>query len=233
VSPSYPQSCDCETVNLLTWVRSRTKTQHDPTEVRTLLQSPHDCSLWATVPWNRVNHSALEKTYPHPTTLREWIKATCHQYELWAEIKASMGRDFRQPQVSANELHKWHTMLRTKRHPWQRLKRKDCMDLDVVEVNALTINKKTKLQKEGHCFLCKHLVLRFYPLITLLSPMDLLDLSLVRCYFGRMSAIPFVIEISTITLWYFAYWWSSDTFDSLLCRSIWRSCDIIKVWYFL
>jgi hypothetical protein len=29
------------------------------------------------------------------------------------------------------------------------------MDLDVVKVNALTTDKKTKLQKEGHCFLCK------------------------------------------------------------------------------
>jgi hypothetical protein len=29
------------------------------------------------------------------------------------------------------------------------------MDLDVVEVSALTTNEKTKLQKEGRCFLCK------------------------------------------------------------------------------
>jgi hypothetical protein len=60
-----------------------------------------------------------------------------------------MGGDFGHPQVLANEASRWHTTLGTKRHPWQGLKRKDRMDLDTVEVNALTTDEKTKLQKEG------------------------------------------------------------------------------------
>jgi hypothetical protein len=101
--------------------------------------------------------TVLEKTYPHPTTLRGWIEAARHQYELWAEIKASMGGDFGRPQISADEVSRWSTTLGTKRHPWQGTRRKERMDLDVVEVNALTTDEKTKLQKEGRCFLCKRL----------------------------------------------------------------------------
>jgi hypothetical protein len=79
------------------------------------------------------------------------------QYELWAEIKASMGGDFGKPQISADEASRWCTTLGTRRHPWQGTKRKERMELDIVEVNALNTNKKAKLQKEGRCFLCKRL----------------------------------------------------------------------------
>jgi hypothetical protein len=104
-----------------------------------------------------LHRTVLEKTYPHPTTLRGWIEAACCQYELWAEIKASMGGDFGRPQISADKASRWRTTLGTKRHPWQGTKRRDRMDLDVVKVNALTTDEKMKLQKEGRCFLCKRL----------------------------------------------------------------------------
>ena len=43
---------------------------------------------------NGLHRAVLEKTNPHPTTLRGWFKAAHHQYKLWAEIKASLGGSF-------------------------------------------------------------------------------------------------------------------------------------------
>ena len=40
---------------------------------------------------NGLHRAILEKTTPRPDTLRRWFKAACKQYELWAEIKASLG----------------------------------------------------------------------------------------------------------------------------------------------
>ena len=41
-----------------------------------------------------LHRAVLEKTTPHPTTLRGWMEATHQQYELWAQIKASLGGSF-------------------------------------------------------------------------------------------------------------------------------------------
>jgi hypothetical protein len=49
---------------------------------------------------NGLHHTVLEKTVPHPTTLRGWMDAACRQYELWAEIKASLSGNFGQPRPS-------------------------------------------------------------------------------------------------------------------------------------
>ena len=55
---------------------------------------------------NGLHHAVLEKTTPHPDTLRRWFKAAHKQYKLWAEIKASLGGSLTKPQP---EPPKWCT----------------------------------------------------------------------------------------------------------------------------
>jgi hypothetical protein len=76
---------------------------------------------------NGLHRAVLEKTNPHPTTLRGWFKAVRRQYELWAEIKASLGGGFQKP--NPVELQKWKNVL-GKKHPWAGVKKEDRMDLD-------------------------------------------------------------------------------------------------------
>ena len=101
---------------------------------------------------NGLHHAVLEKTNPHPTTLRGWFEAVHRQYELWAEIKASLGGSFQKP--NPVESQKWKNVL-GKKHPWASVKKEDRMDLDAARIDALTTKEKTRLQKEGRCFHCK------------------------------------------------------------------------------
>ena len=57
---------------------------------------------------NGLHHAVLEKTMPCPDTLRGWFEAVRKQYELWAEIKASLGGSFAKPQP---EQPKWHAQM--------------------------------------------------------------------------------------------------------------------------
>ena len=87
---------------------------------------------------NGLHRAVLEKTNLHPTTLRGWFKAVRHQYELWAEIKASLGGSFQKP--SPVESQKWKNVL-SKKHPWTGVKKEDRMDLDATRVDALTVEE--------------------------------------------------------------------------------------------
>jgi hypothetical protein len=104
-----------------------------------------------------LHRSVLEQTNPHPTMLRGWIEAAWRQYKLYAKIKASMGSEFGRPQVTQNKSNRWRTTLGKKTHPWSRVPKCDHMDLDAATVNALSIDERNKLQKEGRCFHCKRL----------------------------------------------------------------------------
>ena len=56
--------------------------------------------------------AVLEKTTSHPTTLHGWIEATCRQYKLWVQIKASLRGSFgKPPEVTPIESQKWWSML--------------------------------------------------------------------------------------------------------------------------
>ena len=76
---------------------------------------------------NGLHCAVLEKTNPHPTMLRSWFEATRCQYELWAEIKASLGGGFQKP--NPVESQKWKNIL-GKKHPWAGVKKEDRMDLN-------------------------------------------------------------------------------------------------------
>jgi hypothetical protein len=101
---------------------------------------------------NGLHRAVLEKTNPHPTTLHGWFEAARRQYELWAEIKASLGGGFQKP--NPVESQKWKNVL-GKKHPWASVRKEDRMDLDAARIDALTTEEKTRLQKEGRCFHCK------------------------------------------------------------------------------
>jgi hypothetical protein len=105
---------------------------------------------------NGLHRAVLEKTVPHPTTLRGWMDAAHQQYELWAEIKASLSGNFGQPQPSPTKSNQWKGVL-TKKNQWAPVKRDDKMEVDMAQVNALTTEEKTQLQKEGRCFHCKRM----------------------------------------------------------------------------
>ena len=90
------------------------------------------------------------------------MEATRRQYELWAQIKASLGGSFSKPQgIMPVESQKWRSALGGggggKKHPWSGVRREDRMDLDAAQINALAAEEKAKLQKEGQCFTCKKL----------------------------------------------------------------------------
>ena len=55
---------------------------------------------------NGLHRAILEKTTPRPDTLCRWFEATRKQYELWAEIKASLEGSLTKPQ---QEQPKWRT----------------------------------------------------------------------------------------------------------------------------
>ena len=72
--------------------------------------------------------TVLEKTTLHPTTLCGWMEATCQQYELWAQIKASLGGSFGKLQgITPTESQKWRSALGSggggKMHPWSGVRR--------------------------------------------------------------------------------------------------------------
>jgi hypothetical protein len=103
-----------------------------------------------------LHKAVLEKVQPHPTTLTEWENATQTQHALWAEIKASM--DGYAPKIPLPEAQKWRNALGKNwgnKGRWVIAKREDGMEVDTVEVNALTAEEQTRLQKEGKCFNCK------------------------------------------------------------------------------
>ena len=109
-----------------------------------------------------LHHAVLKKTTLHPTTLHRWMEAMCRQYELWAQIKASLGGSFGKPQgITPVESQKWHSALgggnSGKKHPWSGVRKEDRMDLDATQINTLAAEEKIKLQKEGRCFTCKKL----------------------------------------------------------------------------
>ena len=90
------------------------------------------------------------------------MEAMRRQYELWAQIKASLGGSFGKPQgITPAESQKWRAALGgsggRKKHPWSGVRREDRMDLDAAQINALAAEEKAKLQKEGRCFTCKKL----------------------------------------------------------------------------
>jgi hypothetical protein len=103
---------------------------------------------------NGLHRAVLEKTNPHPTTLRGCMEATRRQYELWAEIITSLGGNFGQNKPTPAESQRRRGML-GKKHTWAGVKKEDRMDLDAARVDALTTEEKTRLQKEGRCFHCK------------------------------------------------------------------------------
>jgi hypothetical protein len=113
---------------------------------------------------NGLHRAVLEKTTPRPDTLRGWFEATRKQYELWAEIKASLGGSLAKPQ---QEQPKWRTQAsgggsgggaggNTRRfHLWQGVRKEDCMDVDAATLAAITAEEKQRLMKEGRCYNCK------------------------------------------------------------------------------
>jgi hypothetical protein len=105
---------------------------------------------------NGLHRVVLEKTVPHPTTLRGWMDTARRQYELWAEIKASLSGNFGQPRPSPTESNRWKGVL-AKKNQWALVKRDDKMEVDAAQVNALTTEEKARLQKEGRCFHCKRM----------------------------------------------------------------------------
>lgn len=103
-----------------------------------------------------LHKAVLEKVLPHPTTIRGWIEAACQQYKLWAKVRASLGGSFAKPAgITQNQSQKWRVTLGKKQGGWKGVRQEDRMDIDTAEVNALTTEEKTKLQKEGSCFMCK------------------------------------------------------------------------------
>ena len=116
---------------------------------------------------NGLHCVVLEKTTPRPDTLRGWFEATRKQYELWAEIKASLGGSLTKPQP---EQPKWRantsggsgstgeSSSNTQHyHPWQGVHKEDCMDVDAATLAVIAAEEKQKLLKEGRCFNCRKL----------------------------------------------------------------------------
>ena len=113
---------------------------------------------------NGLHRAILEKTTPRPDTLHGWFEATRKQYELWAEIKASLGESLIKPQ---QEQPKWRTQTSgggggsgtggnaQRFHPWQGVRKEDCMDVDAATLAAIAAEEKQRLMKEGRCYNCK------------------------------------------------------------------------------
>ena len=113
---------------------------------------------------NGLHRAILEKTMPHPDTLCRWFEAARKQYELWAEIKASLGGSLTKPQ---QEQPKWRAQTSggggnsgsggnaRRFHPWQGVRKEDCMDVDAATLAAITTKEKQRLLKEGRCYNCK------------------------------------------------------------------------------
>jgi hypothetical protein len=76
-----------------------------------------------------LHRAVLEKMTPLPTTLRDWIESARKQYELWAQIKASIKGSYLRPtDVSAVESQRWRQTLGKKGAP----PKYEAMDLDAV-----------------------------------------------------------------------------------------------------
>jgi hypothetical protein len=90
---------------------------------------------------NGLHCAVLKKTTPHPTMLCGWMDTARRQYELWAEIKASLSGNFGQPRPSPTESNRWKGVL-TKKNQRALVKRDDKMEVDAAQVNSLTVEEK-------------------------------------------------------------------------------------------
>ena len=95
-----------------------------------------------------LHKAMLKKVVPCLTMLRGWIEGARQQYKLWAEVRASLGGSFAKPaRITQNKSQKWRTTLGKKQGGWKGVRQEDQMDVNTMEVNALTTEEKMKLQK--------------------------------------------------------------------------------------
>jgi hypothetical protein len=98
--------------------------------------------------YNSLHCAILEKVQPCPVTLQGWINTTCRQHELWAKVHSSLSSYQNKP--TPMESQKWCRALgRSQDGRWVGVKKEDRMDVNAIQVNALTVEERQKLQKEG------------------------------------------------------------------------------------
>ena len=109
-----------------------------------------------------LHKAILEKTPVQPTTLNGWAEAARKQHALWAEVKASLGgATYNKP--AGTEGQRWRNVLgrnrdekgRWDKTQWHGVRKEDRMEIDTAELNALSVEERNRLQKEGHCFNCR------------------------------------------------------------------------------
>jgi hypothetical protein len=96
-------------------------------------------------------HKAIaDKMHPAPVTIDQWQQAARQQQVAYAEWKALMGDV---PRVSQDHRQCWRGTLDQRNNRRQR--DPNAMDVDTMEINSLTKDKKDEYIKKGLCFYCK------------------------------------------------------------------------------
>jgi hypothetical protein len=97
-----------------------------------------------------LHKAVVDKAHPAPVTIDQWQQAARQQQVAYADWKALMGEAPRAPQ----DCHQcWRGALDQRNNRRQR--DPDTMDVDTMEINSLTKDKKDEYMKKGLCFYCK------------------------------------------------------------------------------
>jgi Retrotransposon gag protein/Zinc knuckle len=97
-------------------------------------------------------HNALYHINPAPRTFQQWVDAARAEQAKWAEWGAH-GFQERVKRYKESKDSKCTWQERAKNR--QKDRRSDAMDVDNVQVNAMTDAEKDSLMKKGACFFCK------------------------------------------------------------------------------
>ena len=102
--------------------------------------------------WQGLNqklHKAIwEQIHPHPETLDQWITRAREQQNAWLNFNTVFGQHLQEQNKQKGNFKERYQQRQNQQH-------NDAMDVDTVQVNALTPDECANCMKEGRCFFCK------------------------------------------------------------------------------
>ena len=98
---------------------------------------------------NQKLHRAIwEQIHPRPETLDQWITGAREQQNAWLNFNTVFGRYLQEWNKQKGNFKEQYQQRQNQQH-------NDAMDVDTIQVNALTLDECANYMKEGRCFFCK------------------------------------------------------------------------------
>jgi hypothetical protein len=105
-----------------------------------------------------LGRASIERTFPHPVTFDDWVRAAHRQHAAFVETRATYGANYSTPYNNpARDLQsRWRKALGGQnRGQQQRRRDPNAMDVDAAQMTPLSDKEREKLRAEGRCYFCK------------------------------------------------------------------------------